>query len=144
MGVGREINSAVSPFGDNGHELRGQPAGFTLFADVLKGNICAAKKTACAIAIDGAVGSVLAAFDFKANFIGVDNRVGENILLGRELEGVNERHFVIASGIGASDGTRPKPRDNGFAVRLSHFNHRAKYFVREEFFPAESAKKFYS
>ena len=118
LGVGREINSAALTFGDNRHKLSRQPASLALVADVFKRDIRAAEKTACAVAINRAFGGVLALPNFKANLIAVDYRLDEHILLGRELKGMDERHFVLASGIRASDGTRPQPRDNRFAVRL--------------------------
>ena len=37
--VGREINSAVEPFSDNRHQLRGHPAGFGFCADVSKRDV---------------------------------------------------------------------------------------------------------
>ena len=50
------------------------------------------------------------------NFIAVDNGFGENILLSRELERMNKRQTTPASRLRTSDSSRPKPRDNGFAV----------------------------
>ena len=66
---------------------------------MFKRDIGAAKKTACAVAIYGAFGRVFAVANFKTNIIAVDNRIYENILLGGELERVDERHFMIASGV---------------------------------------------
>ena len=70
---------------------------------------------------------LVAVANLKTNFIAVNDRLDENLFLGRKLEGMNERSAPAASGIGASDVARPQPgNDDGGVLALGDGNLRIK------------------
>ena len=111
--VRRQIFSPARALGNDRHQLSAHPARLRFRADMRQRTDRAAKQTSSAVLVDRAVGNVLTVrANFKPNFVAVDYRLDESIFLGRQSEGMNERHAAPASRIRALDGARPQPSDH--------------------------------
>ena len=113
--IRRNVNASTLAFGNNGHKLGTHSAGLGLFFNVLEIYRRPAVYAGRAATVHRAVLRRLAGRNIEAHLTALAMRLDVpflSLLLG-EVERAHEDRLVPAGRVGALDGTRPQPRDDG-------------------------------